>query len=191
MEEFAGRVAVVTGAASGIGRAVAERLAREGMRIVLADIERPALEAAVAEMEASGFEVLGVPTDVSRWEEVEQLAQRETLTQPALDERLELLRAQGEPHEVIAALREGKERFPDELRYLSGLAITLAQDGDLEQAVPELELLLAAVGAEGERTARRPDDEGAESRYVKRLVRKLPDELQEEVTDLEASLLGG
>lgn len=114
---------------------------------------------------------------------VEQLAQRETLTQPALDERLELLRAQGEPHEVIAALREGKERFPDELRYLSGLAITLAQDGDLEQAVPELELLLAAVGAEGERTARRPDDEGAESRYVKRLVRKLPDELQEEVTD--------
>jgi NAD(P)-dependent dehydrogenase (short-subunit alcohol dehydrogenase family) len=50
MKEFNGRVAVVTGAASGIGRAIAERLAGEGMKVVLADIEQGALGKAEAEM---------------------------------------------------------------------------------------------------------------------------------------------
>ncbi len=76
MRNFEGRVAVVTGAASGIGLSVASRFAREGMRVVLADIEREALEAAVAGLEAAGHEVLGVPTDVSRWEEIQELAAR-------------------------------------------------------------------------------------------------------------------
>jgi NAD(P)-dependent dehydrogenase (short-subunit alcohol dehydrogenase family) len=48
MDEFEGRVAVVTGAASGIGLATATRFAQEGMRVVLADIERDSLEAAVS-----------------------------------------------------------------------------------------------------------------------------------------------
>lgn len=74
MRELAGKVAVVTGAASGIGRCLAERCAREGMRVVLADVEAAALEAAAAELRAQGAEVLAAPTDVSRPEAVEALA---------------------------------------------------------------------------------------------------------------------
>ena len=46
MKEFKDKVAVVTGAASGIGRAIAERCSREGMKVVLADIEQQALDQA-------------------------------------------------------------------------------------------------------------------------------------------------
>ena len=53
MKEFRGRVAVVTGAASGIGRAMAERFAAEGMRVVLADIEQRAPVEAEREMPLS------------------------------------------------------------------------------------------------------------------------------------------
>lgn len=74
MENFTRRVAVVTGGASGIGRAMAERFAEEGMRIVLADVERDALAKAEAEMRADGAEVIAVPTDVSKPEQVEELA---------------------------------------------------------------------------------------------------------------------
>ena len=63
--ELNGKVAVVTGAASGIGRALVERFAREGMRVVLADIEPTALERAAFELAGAGAEVLPVMTDVS------------------------------------------------------------------------------------------------------------------------------
>jgi NAD(P)-dependent dehydrogenase (short-subunit alcohol dehydrogenase family) len=76
MREFEDRVAVVTGAASGIGRAMAERFAAEGMRVVLADIEERALENAASEMKASGATVLAVPTDVSKASAVEVLAEK-------------------------------------------------------------------------------------------------------------------
>jgi NAD(P)-dependent dehydrogenase (short-subunit alcohol dehydrogenase family) len=69
----AGSVAVVTGAASGIGLGLSERFAAEGMTVVMADIERPALEAAASKLSAAGGEVLAVPTDVSRSDEVDAL----------------------------------------------------------------------------------------------------------------------
>ncbi|HEY3822435.1 MAG TPA: SDR family NAD(P)-dependent oxidoreductase [Polyangiaceae bacterium] len=76
MRELRGKVAVVTGAASGIGRAMAERFAREGMKLVLADIqEKPLLEARDA-LAKIGVEALAVPTDVSKWEHVDALARR-------------------------------------------------------------------------------------------------------------------
>ena len=73
MKEFSGRVAVITGGASGIGLAMARRFASAGMRIVLADIEEPALEAAVDDLRSAGTEVLGVPTDVADLEAVVNL----------------------------------------------------------------------------------------------------------------------
>ncbi len=76
MQEFSGKVAVVTGAASGMGRAFAERFAIEGMKVVLADIEAPALDAAVADMRSAGHDVTGVVTDVSKAESVQELATR-------------------------------------------------------------------------------------------------------------------
>ncbi len=76
MREFRGRVAVVTGAASGIGLATAERLAQEGMRLVLADVEEAALRKAADAFVARGSEVLAVPTDVTKPASVDALAQR-------------------------------------------------------------------------------------------------------------------
>lgn len=74
MKEIRNRVAVITGAASGIGRALADRLAAERARLVLSDVEAPALERAVKELAAAGAEVLGVPADVSSAPAVEALA---------------------------------------------------------------------------------------------------------------------
>lgn len=74
MRDLAGKVAVVTGAASGIGFGLATRFAEEGMRVVLADVEAPALESAVARLCERGFDVLGKPTDVSDSDSVEALA---------------------------------------------------------------------------------------------------------------------
>ena len=69
-----GEVAVVTGAASGIGRGLAQQAARRGMKVVLADVEEQALRVAEAELRSGGASVLAVRTDVSRREEVEARA---------------------------------------------------------------------------------------------------------------------
>ena len=75
MEELSGKVAVVTGAASGIGFGLAERFAAEGMRLVIADVEAEALERAEKELGARGAEVLAVRTDVTDPAAVDALAQ--------------------------------------------------------------------------------------------------------------------
>jgi NAD(P)-dependent dehydrogenase (short-subunit alcohol dehydrogenase family) len=78
MKEFKDKVAVITGAASGIGRAIADRCVSEGMSVVLADIDGAALSQAGTELKAAGRNVIGVKTDVSKRGEVEALA-RETM----------------------------------------------------------------------------------------------------------------
>lgn len=76
MREFSGKVAVITGGASGIGLALARRFGAEGMRVVLADIEAPALVRAVTELAQEGLSVVGVPTDVADHAAVRNLHDR-------------------------------------------------------------------------------------------------------------------
>ncbi|MFL9864804.1 SDR family oxidoreductase [Paraburkholderia fungorum] len=75
MFEFAGKAAVITGAASGFGRAFAEKGASLGMKLVLADVNPAALAQTVDALRAGGAEAIGVPTDVSDAAQVEALAQ--------------------------------------------------------------------------------------------------------------------
>src|SRR5262249_49838480 len=74
MKDVQGRVAVVTGAASGIGRGMCEAFVEAGMRVVLADVEQKALELTAQTLRAGGADVHGVVTDVSKREQVEALA---------------------------------------------------------------------------------------------------------------------
>jgi NAD(P)-dependent dehydrogenase (short-subunit alcohol dehydrogenase family) len=76
MRELSGKVAVVTGAASGIGLGLSRRFAAEGMKVVMADIEEGALKEAEDGLAASGVDTLRVPTDVTSAESVEELAVR-------------------------------------------------------------------------------------------------------------------
>jgi len=76
MERFEGKVAVITGAASGFGRAFAQKGAQLGMKLVLADIDGDALSDAVESLAASGADVIGLPTDVANGADVEALARR-------------------------------------------------------------------------------------------------------------------
>jgi NAD(P)-dependent dehydrogenase (short-subunit alcohol dehydrogenase family) len=80
MQHFRNKVAVITGAASGIGRALARRFAYEGMRVVLADLNADALSTTAAEVQRTGAEVLAVPTDVSQASDIEALADRTVRT---------------------------------------------------------------------------------------------------------------
>jgi NAD(P)-dependent dehydrogenase (short-subunit alcohol dehydrogenase family) len=76
MKDFKGKVAVITGAASGIGRGIAEFCVREGMQVILADIEEASLAQAETELKSSGAAVLAVKTDVSKRSDVEMLARK-------------------------------------------------------------------------------------------------------------------
>ena len=76
MKQLEGKVAVVTGAASGIGKGLAKRCLREGMSVVLADVEEAALTQAEQEMSSSGNILLSVVTDVSKESDVRRLAQQ-------------------------------------------------------------------------------------------------------------------
>ncbi|CAN5564734.1 SDR family NAD(P)-dependent oxidoreductase [soil metagenome] len=75
MEEFEGKVAVVTGAASGIGRALADAFAAQGMRLVLADIEAAPREVGAEEFRSAGTEVFPIVADVANAAQVDSIGQ--------------------------------------------------------------------------------------------------------------------
>ena len=76
MKDFKGKVAVITGGASGIGRAIAQRCVSEGMRVVLADVDETNLTRAECELKTLGGTALSLRTDVSKQSDVERLAQQ-------------------------------------------------------------------------------------------------------------------
>ena len=76
MKRFAGRVAVVTGAGSGLGRELALRFAREGMKLALADVDAAALAKTETDLKAAGTAAIAVRCDVSNGADVEALAAR-------------------------------------------------------------------------------------------------------------------
>ena len=73
MQDFRNKTVVITGGASGVGLALAERFAERGAKLVLADIEAEALDAAVKRIEGLGAETIGVRTDVTDFASVEAL----------------------------------------------------------------------------------------------------------------------
>ena len=80
MQDLKDKVAVITGGASGLGLAMAKRFAREGMKLVLADIEEDALRKVEQEFRKAGVPVLGIRTDMSRSQDVERLAEKTLAT---------------------------------------------------------------------------------------------------------------
>src|SRR5262245_25069512 len=74
MDDFRGRVAVVTGGGGGIGAALAEAFATRGARLVLADLLPDAAEEVAARLRAGGAEAIAVRTDVTSRDAVEALA---------------------------------------------------------------------------------------------------------------------
>lgn len=76
MKDFAGKVAVITGAGSGFGREFARKAHALGMKLVLADVQADALNAVVGELGSAGGQVIGEVTDVARGEDVQRLAER-------------------------------------------------------------------------------------------------------------------
>jgi NAD(P)-dependent dehydrogenase (short-subunit alcohol dehydrogenase family) len=76
MKDFKDKVAVITGAASGIGLGIARRAAKEDMKLVVADIEKDALNQTEEELKSSGTDVISVLVDVSKLEDIERLAQK-------------------------------------------------------------------------------------------------------------------
>jgi len=74
MQDFQGKTAVITGAAAGIGKAIAERCAKEGMKIVISGINLENIQPLEAQLKSEGTEVLAIRADVSKREDIYNLA---------------------------------------------------------------------------------------------------------------------
>jgi NADP-dependent 3-hydroxy acid dehydrogenase YdfG len=74
MKDLNGKVAVITGGASGLGKAFAEKFGSAGMKLALADVEVPVLEETVANLRSTGIDAIGIPCDVSNADSVKNFS---------------------------------------------------------------------------------------------------------------------
>ncbi|MFC0267147.1 SDR family oxidoreductase [Kushneria aurantia] len=103
---FADRVALVTGAAMGMGFATARAFAQEGARVVLSDIDRDELEKSVQRLRDEGFEVTGIGCDVTREEQVASLVAQTVATYGRLDAAFNNAGVQSDAAETADATSE-------------------------------------------------------------------------------------
>ncbi|MBP1920688.1 3-oxoacyl-ACP reductase FabG [Youngiibacter multivorans] len=73
---FKDRVAIITGSAQGLGRAMAERLAKDGVKVVITDVNEEKINDAVAELQAKGYNVFGAKCDVTNRDEIRALGEK-------------------------------------------------------------------------------------------------------------------
>ena len=155
MKDLVSKVAVVTGGAGGIGKEIVQRFCREGMKVVVADVETPVLEATVKELEAQSFDVLGVeprlgrtfrPDDDDLGAEAVLLLSHE-YWQRSFGANPEIVAFWKDVNEVRAAARRQENEVRDDLDgqkvMIPGYMLPLDLDG---QAVREF-LLVPYVGA--------------------------------------------
>ena len=84
--ELTGKVAVITGASRGVGKAIARELAKEGVDVAICARHREALEAAAGELEQeTGRRILPVPTDTTNWESVRRMVETTVVTLGRVD----------------------------------------------------------------------------------------------------------
>jgi 3-oxoacyl-[acyl-carrier protein] reductase len=106
MARLGGRVAIVTGGASGIGRAIAQRFAAEGARVAVADVQKEGAERVAREIDASGATAVGIATDVADSGQVDALFARVLERWGTVD----ILSNNAGIGELSPALREQSER---------------------------------------------------------------------------------
>ena len=106
MARLGGRVAIVTGGASGIGRAIAQRFAAEGARVAVADVQKEGAERVAREIDASGATAIGIATDVADSAQVDALFARVVERWGTVD----ILSNNAGIGELSPALREQSER---------------------------------------------------------------------------------
>jgi short-subunit dehydrogenase len=124
MRDWRDKVVLVTGGSSGLGRAIAEGFARRGAKLVLAALDTPELPATVAQLQAAGVDVLGVPADITQQDQVDRLL-AETLQRHA---RLDVLVNCAGRSSRGEVLRTGVEEFQKllDLNFLAMVRCTLA-----------------------------------------------------------------
>lgn len=131
--EFAGKVALVTGAASGIGRGVALAFAERGAQVVLADIALAEGEAVAAQIRAAGGEAVFVPTDVARDDQVQALVAAAVKNFGRLDWAFNNAGIE-EEHERLA---EGEEALFDRMMAINVKGVWLCMKHELRQMLAQ------------------------------------------------------
>ena len=132
-DEFAGKVALVTGAASGIGRASARAFAERGARVLVADVDAEGGEETVGKIESAGGEAIFVRTDVSKADEVEALVGQSVEEYGQLDFAHNNAGIGGEP----GALADGTEEDFDRVIAINLKGVWLCMKYEIRQMLAQ------------------------------------------------------